>query len=66
MQLMLMSLVKDTFVLNFQLYWIFISKMTINLKYFIYQHTLRHTNNVIVSIELFRYNRNVVAIYIEL
>lgn len=66
MQLMLMSLVKDTFVLNSQLYWIFISKMTINLKYFIYQHTLRHTNNVIVSIELFRYNRNVVAIYIEL
>lgn len=66
MQLMLMSLVKDTFVLNSQLYWIFISKMTINLKYFIYQHTLRHINNVIVSIELFRYNRNVVAIYIEL
>lgn len=66
MQLMLMSLVKDTFVLNSQLYWIFISKMTINLKYFIYQHTLRHINIVIVSIELFRYNRNVVAIYIEL
>lgn len=66
MQLMLMSLVKDTFVLNSQPYSIFISKMTINLKYFIYQHTLRHTNNIIVSIELFRYNRNVVAIYIEL